>query len=103
MDADLVCVPFPKDDDAYESAHRELRAQYDELVEQASQVLSPPAFEGSFGADGFPESQDAARLAAWQKGRTLCCLAFKDDGPIAPLRLTLVLELLDSEAPTQVI
>lgn len=97
LEAEVLSVPFPEDDQSYERAHQEMSVRYWDMLAEASKVLGAPRFEGPFGADDFPDSQDAVRLAAWQQGSTMCFLAFKDDGPIAPLRLVLGLELLDSQ------
>lgn len=92
LEAVLTMVEVPDDDTAaYERAHKEVAGRYRTLLADLEGVLGAPDFEGAFDDEGFPEDEDAVRLAAWCRDGVACYLQFRDDGPIAPVRVALVL------------
>lgn len=71
---------------------RAIAEAYATALAEAQARLGAPAFEGAFGDDGFPEDDDAVRLALWRQGQTRLSLQQKDDGPDFPMRLIGVIE-----------
>jgi hypothetical protein len=69
----------------------EWRKEYDRLLAVAIAHLRPPSFEGRVNDVGFPDDQDAVRLALWPQPWGRLMLKLLQEGREIPLRVAVTL------------
>jgi hypothetical protein len=74
----------------YDLLHDKYVKAHKQLVSTVEKHLGKPSFEGNSGDEGYPDSQDAVRLAYWQMVRGLFIAAFKHEDRELPLRICIV-------------
>jgi len=75
---------------ALERIYANFERAFDSFQKATSKILGAPAFVGGFDDAGFPEDQDAVRLALWLVDKARLMLEFKHEGLEFPVRLILV-------------
>jgi hypothetical protein len=75
----------------YEQKANEFLQKFRAVVAIGTQILGPPAFNDGVGSDGFPEDQDALRLALWPSGNSRLMIEQKHEDKELPIRLCIVI------------
>jgi len=88
----LEAFPDPHllSDVEYEQKADEFLQKFRAAVAIGTQILGPPAFNDGVGRDGFPEDQDAVRLALWPSGDCRLMIEQKHEDKELPIRLCIV-------------
>jgi hypothetical protein len=75
---------------ALERIYADFERGFGNFQKVISKILGAPAFVGGFDDAGFPDDQDAGRLALWPIDKARLMLELKHEGPEFPVRLSLV-------------
>ncbi|MFO0864550.1 MAG: hypothetical protein U0744_07860 [Gemmataceae bacterium] len=71
----------------FQTKEREYLTNYKNLVDLATQEFGRPLFEGAYGSSGFPEGQNAVRLALWKTPSAVFMIEYKHDDRELPMYL----------------
>ena len=74
----------------HEHKANEFLQKFQAAVAIGTRILGPPVFNDGVGRDGFPEDQDAVRLALWPSGNSRLMIEQKHEDKELPIRLSIV-------------
>ena len=74
----------------YEQKATEFFQKFQAAVAIGTRILGPPVFNDGVGREGFPEDQDAVRLALWPSGNSRLMIEQKHEDKELPMRLCIV-------------
>ena len=91
VDVELWNHAAPEDEKAYHRVEKAIEREYRDALLEMGTAAGPAAFEGTLDDAGFPEDQDAVRLAQWNKAWGRLLLKSQHEGREMPLTLVVTL------------
>ena len=79
----------PADEGEDDALNIEFRQAYMAVAQQIAQDWGPPAFQGGWEAEGFPEWSQGIEMAYWIRGDYVAYVAFSHEDKELPMTVTL--------------